>query len=262
MKIGIVGYGTVGISVEALFRDSRHELVIYDKFKTGYESGAAKQAVAQADLVFVCVPTPALPSGACDTSAVEECVEWIKAAICIKSTIPPGTTDKLAESRGKPVVFSPEYIGETRFHPYKSNPCTDLVVVGGARQHAAPILDLYQEVLGPIPRYFLTDAIVAEFAKYMENSFLAMKVAFVGQFYQLATALNVDFQDAREIWLADSRIGRSHSAVIGNPGFGGSCLPKDLAAIIDVAKRHQVHAHLLEAVQLFDQTRQVRESRT
>jgi UDPglucose 6-dehydrogenase len=82
----------------------------------------------------------------------------------------------------------------------------------------------------------------------MENTFLATKVAFVGQFYRLAEALGVDFHVLREVWLADSRIGRSHSAVLGSPGFAGVCLPKDLAAIIDVGLRKNVDVNLLRAV--------------
>jgi len=81
----------------------------------------------------------------------------------------------------------------------------------------------------------------------MENCFLATKVAFVNQFYDVASSLNIDFAELRELWLADPRIGRSHTMVTDERGFGGACLPKDMKAIVAAVNRFG-GAPLLEAV--------------
>jgi UDPglucose 6-dehydrogenase len=203
--------------------------------------------------VFVAVPTPQSKSGAADISAVEDVVSWIRRPLCIKSTIPPGTTDRLVSTYGKPIVFSPEYIGETPYHRSNKDISSDLVVFGGQKTDSIPFAEAYREALGPDPSYYFTDAITAELAKYMENCFFATKVAFVAQFYKLSQSLGADFDQLREIWISDSRVGRSHSHVIGGPGFSGKCLPKDLAAIIAVAAGYG-GAPLLEAVQSYNRT--------
>jgi UDP-glucose 6-dehydrogenase len=95
-----------------------------------------------------------------------------------------------------------------------------------------------------------TDARTAELTKYMENAFLATKVAFCNQFYDLAGAMGVDYNELRELWLMDPRIGRSHTWVYPDDrGFGGKCLPKDLAAIIAASEAYGADTELLKAVQ-------------
>ena len=96
-----------------------------------------------------------------------------------------------------------------------------------------------------------TDAKTAELCKYMENAFLATKVAFVNQFYDLAEAWGVDYTELRELWLEDERIGRSHTLVTEERGYRGRCLPKDMAAIIQAA-RQVGGAPLLEAVDRYN----------
>jgi UDP-glucose 6-dehydrogenase len=89
----------------------------------------------------------------------------------------------------------------------------------------------------------------AELTKYMENAFLALKVTFCNEFYDIAEAQGVDYNELRELWLLDPRIGRSHTFVLPfGRGFGGRCLPKDLNAIIHAARGAGVEAGLLEAV--------------
>jgi UDP-glucose 6-dehydrogenase len=85
----------------------------------------------------------------------------------------------------------------------------------------------------------------------MENAFLATKVAFVNQFYDLARAYGVNYNELREVWLADERVGRSHTMVTEERGYRGRCLPKDMAAIIHAA-RMVGGAALLEAVDRYN----------
>lgn len=252
MRIGIVGYGTVGAFLQKLFSNIAADIVIYDKFKEPYNTLANLKEVNNCDLVFIAVPTPMTSIGTCDISAVEDVVSWIEPPACIKSTVIPGTTDMLVKATGKRLVFSPEYVGETPFHRYNATPqLQDLVAIGGDVNTAKKFLELYKIALGPHPRYFLTDAISAELSKYMENCFFATKVAFVAQFHDLARQFGADFDQVREIWVADTRVGSSHSIIVDKPGFGGACLPKDLSAII-FASEPLGGAPLLEAVMSFN----------
>jgi UDPglucose 6-dehydrogenase len=253
MNIGIVGYGIVGRALSKLFggEGGSADVQIYDKFIQGMNAEDRKDAIQTCDLVFIAVPTPEGPGGACDVSAVEEVVSWVAPPMCLKSTLPPGTVDRLVERTGKRICFSPEYVGETRWHPWKGIESHGFVIVGGERKLCALVVTAYQAHLGPLVRYYITDARTAELCKYMENSFLATKVAFVNQFYDLAQAYGVDYHELREIWLADERIGRSHTIVTEERGYRGRCLPKDVAAVIQ-ASRPFGGAPLLEAIDRYN----------
>ncbi len=253
MTIGIVGYGVVGRALGKLFGYSAENSTVrvYDKALPGLNDARSKAAIQGCDLVFVAVPTPEGQDGQCDLSAVEEVVSWVEPPMCLKSTIPPGTVDRLVRETGKRLCFSPEYVGETRWHAWKDISNHGFVIVGGERPVSALAIRAYQEVLGPEVRYFATDAKTAELCKYMENAFLATKVAFVNQFYDLAKAFGVDFNELRELWLADERIGRSHTIVTEERGYRGRCLPKDMAALIRAAKGLE-GTPLLEAIDRYN----------
>jgi UDPglucose 6-dehydrogenase len=253
MKIGIVGYGYVGRHLEQIFSRNDSPTVVFDKYIGMKNTPPLKREINSCDLVFVAVPTPSLQNGGCDISAVEEVVQWVTPPMCIKSTIPPGTVRRLVEESGKQIAFSPEYVGETPFHASTQSMVPELVAVGGERALCELIVNAYRSVFGPEPRYFVTDSNTAELAKYMENCFFATKVAFVAQFFLLASLFGADFTFMREIWVADTRVGRSHSTVVGDLGFGGKCLPKDLSAIVRESLKAGGRAELLEAVQEFNE---------
>ncbi len=253
MTIGIVGYGVVGRALGKLFGYSAENpaVGVYDKGLAGLNDARSKAAIQTCDLVFVAVPTPEAGDGSCDLSAVEEVVSWVNPPMCLKSTVPPGSVDRLVRSTGKKICFSPEYVGETRWHGWKEIASHGFVIVGGERPVSALTIRAYQEVLGPEFRYYSTDAKTAELCKYMENAFLATKVAFVNQFYDLAKAFGIEFNELRELWLADERIGRSHTLVTEERGYRGRCLPKDMAAIVHSVKPLG-GAPLLEAVDRYN----------
>lgn len=254
MAIGIIGYGVVGKALATLFGydAGTTDVRIYDKFLEGMNTAQCKDAIQTCDLVFVAVPTPQAPDGSCDVTAVEEVASWVNPPICVKSTVPPGTVDRLVEATGKRICFSPEYVGESKWHPWKGIESHGFVIVGGERSLCDLVVRTYQQSLGPLVRYYMTDAKTAELCKYMENTFLATKVAFVNQFYDLALAYGVNFDELRELWLADERIGRSHTIVTEERGYRGRCLPKDMSAIIHAAKRFG-DAPLLEAVARYNE---------
>lgn len=248
-KIGLIGYGVVGKGMERLFGTVE---AIYDiNFNEG-----TRGSVNACDIGIVCVPTPSLPDGSCDISAVEEVVSWLETPlILIKSTVPPGTTDMLREKYGKKVLFSPEYMGESSyFTPFWKYPDPAMaeshtfVIVGGPE--ANEILPIFQEVMSVDTKYLKCTALEAELTKYAENTFFATKVTFCNEFAEIASQFGVDWVQLRELWLLDSRINPNHTMVFkNNPGFGGKCLPKDLSAIIEASRVKGYEPTLLVAVQ-------------
>ena len=249
MRIGIVGHGVVGSAIAHFFsRHPKHEVMIYDKFQAPHNSADRKDAVNASDLVFLCVPTPTATDGtSCDVSSVEECIDWLQPPICIRSTIVPGTVDRLAAKTRKAISFSPEYLGEQMNHPWHEEGACGFVIVGGPLELCDLVFSAYAGFPGRELRCYRTTARAAELCKYMENCFLATKVAFVNQFYDISAAFGVDFQELRTLWLADPRVGDSHSSVTDERGFRGRCLPKDVAAVAAAMRPHG-GAPLLEAV--------------
>jgi len=239
--------------MERIFsRDCHFEVAIYDKFQPPHDTAQRKNAINHCDLVFVCVPTPiGKDTVSCDVSIVEECVAWITGPICVRSTIPPGTVDRLAAATGKSITFSPEYLGEQPGHPWRNEGDCGFLIVGGPSAACEFVVSTYASVTGLKLKSYCTTARTAELCKYMENCFLATKVAFVNQFFDIAAALNVDFSELRELWLADPRVGSSHSSVTAERGFRGRCLPKDISALVAAMKPYG-EAPLVEAVMQYN----------
>ncbi len=228
MKIGIVGVGVVGSSMEKLFA-GHHELFCYDKYREGYQQTTAA-AINACELVFVAVNTPTSDDGlSADLSAVKECLSWITAPVCLRSTMPPGSTKSLRRSPATRIAFCPEHLRETKWDSFNN----EFIIVGGESTTCALVIQAFQTVLGAAPKYITTDATTAELSKYMLNCFLATKVALCNQFFDIAQAHGVDYNELRELWLLDDRIGRTHT-MITHPlrGFGGKCFPKDMRAMV------------------------------
>lgn len=246
-NVGIVGYGVVGKHLARLFGANR----VYDRFK-GCNRKSDMAMVNAAQFTFVCVPTPAYgPKGSVDTSAVVEAVHWIESPIIIiRSTVPPGTTDHLREVTDKRIVFQPEYIGETSGHPITAMNDPGFSVLGGYFNDTARVADLYATVYAADHHYHFTAALTAELAKYMENTFYAAKVTFCNEWADIATAFGVEYNTLREAWLMDWRINRDHTSVYPHDrGWGGKCLPKDLAGIIAAVKSKGLTPSLMQAVE-------------
>ena len=237
-RVLIIGHGVVGRNMAKIFPDAD----IHDPAQ-------GRTATGMHDVAFVCVPTDMLPDGRCDTSIVEEVVREHLGHVdvfCIKSTVPPGTTDRIAEEMSAHCVFSPEYYGGT---PSANGVDYDFVILGGAPRSRAAVAEVYKERMTGAFHIMQTDAKTAELCKYMENSFLALKVTFCNEFYRLSRALGVDYNELREAWLLDPRIGRSHTFVYeDHPFYDSHCLNKDVPAIIEVAREAGAFPYLLDMV--------------
>ncbi|MFI5258261.1 MAG: hypothetical protein ACHQ01_01440 [Candidatus Limnocylindrales bacterium] len=242
-SVAIVGFGAVGHGIRQLFPDA----VTYDP----PQSIGSRAEVNACQFAMIAVPTPARPDGSADVSIVEEAVGWIECEhIVLRSTVPVGTTDRLRRETGKSIVFQPEYgPAATPDHPFKDLRNIHWVILGGERIDTIPVADLYKTVFNSEIHVHQTDARTAELTKYMENCFLALKVTFCNEFYDLAGVLGVDYNELRELWLLDPRVGRSHTFVYpSDRGFGGACLPKDLQAMVNSARGAGYEPTLLEEV--------------
>lgn len=243
-KVAIVGCGHVGGIMKELFSDA----VVYDEPK----GIGTREEVNECDFAFVCVPTPKAADGSCDTSIVDDVLTWLepKEVIILRSTVPIGYTFNKNWETGKKIIFQPEYYGETVAHPFADPHNRSWVTLGGGSILTQKVAELYQTVFTSELIINQVDSQVAELAKYMENSFYSVKVTFCNQFYDLAEAIGVNYNDLRETWLLDPRIGRSHTFVYpDNRGYGGSCLPKDTAAIINIADACGIDMKLLKTVE-------------
>lgn len=265
-KIAVIGYGYVGKAVTNLFK-SHYEVRIKDlnkrciilngdvlKIQKFYADKSMWKWINECDLGIVCVPTPMKEDGNCDTSIVEEVIRELETPIIlIKSTVPPGTTERLKKETGKRICFSPEFAGESKYwSPYDFD--TDMkaspqLIVGGDREDTRPIIDIMAVILGPKKFYRQTDSKTAELVKYWENMFFATKVTFVNEMYEICEALGVDYWEARDLWGLDPRVELMHTAVFeDNRGYGGKCFTKDTNALVSAAKKAGYEPRLLEEV--------------
>jgi len=253
-KIAIVGYGYVGKAMFNFFKD--HYLMhIYDPYnKTSPCEPSQKEDVNECDLAVVCVPTPRGENGECDISIVEEVISWIDVPILLKSTVEVGTTEKLIKKYKKSIVFSPEYCGESSYwSPYKFHTDikeTPFFIFGGYQLETSMMVDFFLPVTGPTKKYIQTDSTTAEFVKYMENTFYATKIVYCYEMFEIARQCNIDWNEARELWLLDPRINPMHTCVFEENDwpFSGKCLPKDTAALVSLAQKTGYEPELLKEV--------------
>ena len=201
--------------------------------------GARAAIGADTEVVFLCLPTPMGADGAADVRAVESVVADIGAllpagaALAVKSTVPVGTTRRLADLLGRhdvAVVSNPEFLREGSavrdfLHP-------DRIVVGSADRAAADrVGELYAPLGAPC---LVVDAASAEMVKYAANCFLAVKLSYVNAIAELCERVGADVGAVADGMGYDPRIGRAY--LRPGPGWGGSCLPKDTLAMLRVAE--------------------------
>lgn len=224
----IVGYGVVGHNLHKEYKGLNID--VYDKFKT--ECNTKKEG-KKYDIAIICVDTPYIDEdNVNDISQVKVALKENDADIyVIKSTVLPGTTNKLVIETGKTIIFSPEYYGGTHFcNNYKF----DFTILGGPKWACRVIAQELQNVYDCRHRFYFTDSVTAELCKYMENSYIATKVSFCQQFYVLAEKLGVDYEELRELFVADPRVDKANTFVFAeHPFWSSHCLNKDVPAIAE-----------------------------
>jgi UDPglucose 6-dehydrogenase len=270
MKITVIGTGYVGLVVGASFSHSGNRVTCVDvdaervrRLERGeipfYEPGLSElvrrntgpgrlsftteagAAIAGAEVIFIAVGTPQSATGAADLGAVYDVARTIarhvtgRTVVVIKSTVPVGTTDRVrnliaSETRHPvPVLFNPEFLKEGDAVNDFMKPAR--VILGGDDKRALDLLvDLYEPFVRTTNRIQLMDARSAELTKYAANCMLATRVSFMNELALLAEKVGADIEQVRLGAGADPRIGPSF--LFAGPGFGGSCFPKDLQALL------------------------------
>jgi nucleotide sugar dehydrogenase len=267
--IGIVGQGFVGSAIrEGL--NNYYKVLTYDIDSSKCNS-THEEVCKESNIIFVCIPTPMKKSGECDTRLLENVVDGItkecavnsnanKPILVLKSTIPPGTTKRINKNTNLQVCFSPEFLTEANsFEDFKNQ---NRIIVGGDPaincDDAKKIKTMFRKPFPNIP-IVVTKSETAEMVKYFVNCFLATKVSFSNELYQICEESGLDFNKVVEYALYDQRIGKSHFSVPGPDGsfgFGGHCFPKDLNAIMYMAESCGVDPKVLKSV--WDKNNEVR----
>jgi UDPglucose 6-dehydrogenase len=282
MRVSIIGAGYVGLVTGAGLADLGHtvrlgeanadrvaslkrgETPIFEHglpelIARGTERGLLSfhnsnpEAVAGAELVFLCLPTPEGPDGRADLQFVESVIDELANQLdegclfVVKSTVPPGTVASLAKrladlGSSASVVSHPEFLREGRAVDDFMRP--DRIVIGALEDsHGERVAALYQTLE---TRVIVTDPTSAEMIKYASNSYLAARLTFVNALANVCEAVGADIVDVIQGLGSDHRIG-PHFLQPG-PGYGGSCFPKDTSALIAVAEDAGYDFQLLRAV--------------
>lgn len=244
-KVGIIGLGTVGGALWEWFKSQPIELLLYDKFK---QIGSLAE-ISQAEVVFICVPTPFIEESGFDASLVNEAISLISGAkiVVIKSTVVPGTTERLQKQFPQhKFLMNPEFLREVSavddmIHPERQ-------VIGCTKESQ----DLAQDILALLPlapysKVFSATAV--ELIKYFGNIFLASKVILANEIYDVCDILGVNYAEVAEAVAYDARIGASHLKVEpASRGYGGKCLPKDVNAFVELTTKLGLESLLIRAV--------------
>jgi len=245
--IGIIGRGFVGNAVAHGFSQAvgyDAETLIYDKDPLKSQN-SLQEIVEKSEIVFISVPTPSNDDGSINLDTLEACLDEISfeaeknnaydSIYLIRSTVVPGTTEKLQRSFSKlKIVFNPEFLTErSALFDFISQ---TRIVLGGEKENVDKVKALYKHRFGNNLSFIETNYQSAELIKYICNTFFATKVSFLNEMKLLSDSVGARWDEVLEGFLRDGRVGNSHSSVPGpdgKVGFGGSCLPKDIQALIN-----------------------------
>lgn len=243
-KIAVMGVGYVGGALARILDESGFAPLRYDPAKGLADTGV----LALADVIFVCVPTPYLADGVgFDLSFVRAAIAALpgEKTVVIKSTVLPGTTEMLQkEFPQHRMLFNPEFLRQVSADEDMRRPDRQIMGYTEKSKEVAPFI---LRMLPNAPFLRVIPATEAETVKYFGNCFLAMKVVFANQMYDVCKAMGADYDLVKDATAADPRIGASHLQVLhdGFRGYGGSCFPKDVKSLIQLGESLGVDMTLL-----------------
>ena len=250
MKIGIIGYGFVGQAVAAAHRPV--DDVIYRDVKD--KRSAKMEQFVDCHGVYLCLPSPQSPDGSCDTSALISVLNNLRdigyaKTIIGKTTAPPSVYGELSKLHPG-LVHCPEFLTQANHVDDYRN--SKFFVIGGEKRFFERAREIIKRGVALEDGDFLyTDIKSAALFKYMMNCYLAMKVTFMNEFYDLARAHQIDWRKIKELAIFDPRIGHTHMDVPGPDGqfgWGGACFPKDVSAMIKEAELSGLDFDLIKLV--------------
>jgi UDPglucose 6-dehydrogenase len=245
-KVGVIGNGFVGEAISFAF-SSVSEMYVYDT--DPLKSLDDLESVHSCDFVFICVPTPMFQDGSQDLSYVESVFEKATntPVYILKSTVLPGTTEKLSKKYSTfKIIFSPEFLTE---RTAKLDMLTQSrIILGGDLTLTEKAKTLFTQRF-KIKNIIQTDSKTAELTKYMNNIFFATKVSIMNEFKLLCDKIGANWEDALSGFASDGRIGDSHLNVPGHDGklgYGGTCFPKDVNALLSFSKKHDIELNTIK----------------
>jgi UDPglucose 6-dehydrogenase len=259
-RIGIVGKGFVGSAVQFGFSPSvgvDAEVKVYDK-DPNKSTHTLQEVVLGSDIIFLSVPTPSNKDGSINLDIVKSILndineiysETVNSIILLRSTVIPGTTRKLQQKYPKlRIVFNPEFLTERAANFDFIN--QSRFVVGGDPADVVEVSELFRKRFGKSMSIIETNYETAELIKYMTNTFFATKISFLNDMKLLSDKCGAIWEHAVEGFVRDGRVGHSHLSVPGHDGrygFGGSCFPKDIQALINYANDLGVDMNVLSGV--------------
>lgn len=249
-KIGIIGYGFVGKAVEFGFKNESNDIMIVDPYQGHHNIDDLWNYAPE--YIFVCVPTPMRDDGSVNSDTIRNVVGLLEdeafgnSTVIIKSTITPDVIKSLCRNRR--FVYNPEFLTERNAFDDFLNP--RFHILGGHPEHTKRAKNLYafNSNCNPAPYHYMTPE-EASLVKYGINSFLALKVVWFNQWKDLADGVGARYNVVSNAIAVDPRIGGSHIKVPGldgKRGYGGSCFPKDTAAIVNYAESIDVALSVLK----------------
>ncbi len=295
MNIAIIGTGYVGLVAGSCFAESGNDVICVDndeekvkKLSKGkvpiYEPGLPEivernlregrlsfttnleSAVKKSFVTFIAVGTPQV-NGRADLGAVHSVAVDIGRAmdrfkvIVMKSTVPIGATEKVSDiiraETDQPfdIISNPEFLKEGAAVEDFMKP--DRVIIGAEDERAAEIVrELYAPFVRTGSPVLVTDVRTAEMTKYAANAFLAARISFMNEFANLCELVGADVDMIRKGIGLDSRIGQSF--LFAGAGFGGSCFPKDVEALIETGRQQDYPLRILEAVNAVNREQRLR----
>lgn len=249
-KIGIIGLGFVGEAIQQAY--SEHypfQLVLIDIDPN--KNRGNFQDLFSCDAIYICVPTPTDSAGRCDVTILEKLLNDLKnyeGVIISKCTAPPLEYQRLNQQY-KNLVHIPEFL--TSANAYQDYINSEFIFIGGSnriyREFAEKIVVQSQPNIKRVIHCAIEEA---SLAKYIINSFLATKVIFMNEMYELCQSMNLDYEKISKMISLDDRIGKTHLTVPGNDhqfGFGGKCFPKDTQALLTFANELEITLNVLDA---------------
>ena len=235
-KIGIVGVGYLGGAVKYWFDKQDFPAFFYDKHK----GIGSLRDLNKADIIFVCLPTPYIEENGkgFDDSAIGEVLSNIEGekTIVIRSTVLPGSTQEYQRKwPDHKFLMNPEFLREKTAIQDYLNPERQIM---GYTERSESLAREVLDILPKAPFERIAKATEAEMVKYFSNTFLANRVVFANQMYDICAKLGINYEAVKECAGADSRIGCSHFDIFcdGYRGYSGTCLPKDTKALIQFAE--------------------------
>ena len=258
-NIGIVGQGFVGSAVKEGMKGSFNVLA-YDKFISEKSNSTLLNIVDKCDVIFVCVPTPMnMETGEAYLGIVQEVVTEVDRLaadldkwpiMVVKSTVPPGTVESLNEGFAfhSTVAFNPEFLTEANAVNDFLN--QDRIIIGADDVASGEkVFEVFNHAF-PNVNIQVTNTRTAEMVKYTTNCFLATKVSFANEIYEICEQSGIDYNDMITLAKLDKRLGNSHWMVPGpdgDRGYGGHCFPKDMQALVYFAEQLNLQTPVISA---------------